>query len=66
MPEHKGGKKNRKHGRGIEKLSHSRWRSYAGLIGHQKDRRIESMMRRFCDFCKIQFHSRGVFNRHDC
>ncbi len=67
MPAHKGGKKGtRKHGTGIEKLSHSRWGTYAGLIAHQKSRRLIVLLDRFCKTCNIQFHSRGALHRHDC
>lgn len=66
MPAHKGGKKCRKHGTGKDKLARSRWGTYKALIDYQLRRRKESLLRRFCDFCKAQFHSRGVFIRHDC
>ncbi len=66
MPMHKGGKKSRKHGKGDRKLSHSRWGTYAVLIGHQLKRRGASLLRRFCLDCNTQVHSRGSFNRHDC
>lgn len=60
----KQGRKGRKIGTGIEKLSHSKWGSYAGLIAHQQSRRLASMGRRYCKACETQFHSRAAFNRH--
>lgn len=62
----KKGKKGRKIGKGINKLSHSKWGKYAALINHQQSRRFETIARRFCKDCHTQFHSRSVFNRHDC
>jgi len=35
----KGGKKNRKHGRGTRKVTKSRFHSYAGLIGDSEERK---------------------------
>lgn len=66
MPIHKGGKKNRKVGKGDRKLSHSKWGSYEALISHQQKRRLATMERRFCLDCETQFHSRGALNRHVC
>jgi len=62
----KKGKKGRKLGKGIHKLSHSKWGSYVALINHQTARRVVTMKRRFCLGCDTQFHSRGALNRHDC
>lgn len=66
---HKGrkkGKKDRKHGRGILKLSHSKWGTYAGLMAHQTSIRLGRMARRFCKSCHTQFHSRAAYRRHEC
>jgi hypothetical protein len=60
----KKGRKGRKVGTGIEKLSHSKWGSYAGLIAHQQSRRLATMARRYCKICNSQFHSKAAFNRH--
>ena len=62
----KKGRKCRKHGRGVARLARTRWGTYAGLFAHQKSRRTESLLRRFCVSCSIQFHSRAAFNRHAC
>ena len=64
---HNGGRKaNRKHGTHVDQIKKSRWGSFAGLIGHQQDRRAATMARRFCKNCQTQFHSRAAFNRHGC
>jgi len=62
----KKGKKNRKHGKGDRKVSHSKWGSYESLMNHQKKLRRERLSRSFCEFCNIQFHSKNAFKRHDC
>ena len=62
----KGGKKGRKIGKGVHKLSHSKWGSYESLINHQYARRVATVDRRCCAECETQFHSRGSLNRHDC
>lgn len=61
----KGGKRGRNCGTGVYKLLHSRWRTYAVLIAHQKARRIKNMETRFCFECETQFQSRGVYLRHN-
>ena len=60
------GKRGRKIGKGIRKLSRSKWGSYEALIRHQQARRRATTQARFCDVCKVQFHSRNAFRRHDC
>lgn len=62
----KKGKKGRKIGKGIFKLAHSKWGTYAALINHQSDRRAMKLLRRYCFACRIQFHSRAVLKRHEC
>jgi hypothetical protein len=66
MPAHKGGKKCRKHGKGLHKLSHSKWGNYAALINHLQSRRLGKLARRQCKICKIQFHSHGALKKHAC
>ena len=58
------GKRGRNCGTGVYKLSKSRWGSYAVLVAHQQGLRRNRMARRYCNECKIQFHSRGVYLRH--
>lgn len=62
----KKGKKGRKVGKGIHKLSHSKWGNYAALIAHQKSRRLGTLGRRFCKGCDTQLHSRAAFLRYVC
>jgi len=62
----KGGRKGRKIGKGIHKLSRSSWKSYAALLSHQHYRRLENFNRRYCKTCETQFHSHAAYNRHDC
>ena len=62
----KKGRKGRKIGKGINKLSHSRWGSYVALINHQQSLRFERMASRFCKKCHVQFHSKGAYCRHEC
>lgn len=62
----KKGRKGRKIGKGIRKLSHSRWANYAGLIAHSEQRREQSMKTRTCLACDKVFHSRGAASRHLC
>lgn len=58
------GKTGRNAGTGVHKLSHSKWHTYENLIYFQQARRLESMTRRYCNKCGIQFHSRSVYLRH--
>lgn len=62
----KKGRKGRKIGKGIRKLSHSRWVTYAVLITHSEQRREQSMKTRTCSECDKVFHSRGAMARHGC
>ena len=60
------GKRGRKVGKGVRKLSHSRWGNYESLINHLQSGRLGRLARRYCKICKIQFHSRYAFKKHDC
>jgi hypothetical protein len=60
------GKRGRKVGKGVHKLSHSKWGNYAVLINHQFSRRLGRLARRYCKVCKVQFHSRGALKKHAC
>lgn len=60
------GKRGRKVGKGVHKLSHSKWGSYVALINHQFNRRLGRLARRYCKACSIQFHSRYAFKKHVC
>jgi hypothetical protein len=62
----KGGRKGRKIGKGVHKLSHSSWGSYDALFNHQLSRRRKTLERRFCSVCETQFHSRAALHRHVC
>jgi hypothetical protein len=44
MPVHKGGRKgSRKHGKGVAKLAHSKWGTYAALIAHSEKKKHHRM-----------------------
>lgn len=45
------GKRGRKVGKGVHKMSHSRWGNYAALINFQMSRRFERLASRFCKEC---------------
>lgn len=64
MPMHKGGKKNRKHGRGQDKVKRSRWGSYAAIFTASKERKQERLSARKCEMCSAHCHSKGALKRH--
>jgi hypothetical protein len=64
--EPKKGRKGRKIGKGVRKLSHSKWGKYAALFDYNTMRRKETLARRRCTCCGVQYHSRSACIRHAC
>jgi hypothetical protein len=64
--EPKKGRKGRKIGKGVRKVAHSRWSTYANLIAHCKQRREQSIKTRTCLACDKVFHSHNAAKRHIC
>ena len=62
----KKGRKGRKIGKGVRKVSHSRWATYASVLAHGSQRREQSIKTRTCLACDKVFHSKNAFNKHTC
>lgn len=64
MPMHKGGKKNRKHGRGQDKVKRSRHGSYAAIFAASRERKQTRLAHRRCPLCSAYCQSMGALKRH--
>lgn len=62
----KKGRKGRKIGKGVRKVSHSRWATYAAVFAHGSQRREKQIKTRTCLACDKVFHSRAAIRCHVC